>query len=131
CVASKVKEVMGIEQMADSITMANENAALNSCINATFVEADVKEYLTQSHCDSGKFDIVITDPPRSGMHPKVLKRLIEMTPEKILYISCNPATFARDAKEFVSSGYKLPQVKPVDMFPHTRHIELAAVFIKD
>ncbi len=131
CIAPQVENVIGVEQVADSIKMANENAALNNCSNVSFVESDVKDYLTQSRENKVQFDIVITDPPRSGMHPKVLKRLMEMSPEKILYISCNPATFARDAKEFVESGYKLPQVRPVDMFPHTRHIELAAVFYKE
>jgi len=128
CIAPKVKEVVGVEQVSDSITMANENAVLNNCSNVSFVESDVKDYLTKTMDSNEKFNIVITDPPRSGMHPKVLKRLIEMSPEKILYVSCNPATFARDAKELVESGYSLPEVKPVDMFPHTRHIELAAVF---
>jgi len=131
CVAPNVGEVLGVEQVSDSIKMANENATLNNCSNVSFVESDVKDYLTQSGDNAKQFDIVITDPPRSGMHPKVLKRLIEMAPEKIMYISCNPATFARDAKEFVASGYTLPQVQPVDMFPHTRHIELAAVFYKE
>lgn len=130
CIASKVKKVVGVEQVSDSIKAANENASLNNCTNVTFIESDVREYLTQSQGPAKAFDIVITDPPRSGMHPKVLKRLIEMSPERILYISCNPATFARDAKEFVAAGYELPQVQPVDMFPHTRHIELAAVFYK-
>ena len=131
CAASMVREVIGVEQVADSITMANENASVNNCTNVSFVESDVKDYLTQTHADKMEFDIVITDPPRSGMHPKVLKRLIEMAPEKILYISCNPSTFARDAKDLVLSGYRLLQVRPVDMFPHTRHIELASVFFKE
>lgn len=131
CIAPRVSEVVGIEQVHDSVVMANENAVLNKSTNVTFVESDVKDYLNQSRGGALKFNSVITDPPRSGMHPKVLKRLIESAPEKILYISCNPSTFARDAKEFALAGYKLPQVKPVDMFPHTRHIELAALFYKD
>ena len=131
CVAPMVGEVVGVEQVDDAIRAAHENAALNNCSNVSFVKSDVKDYLIQSHGSEQQFDIVIADPPRSGMHPKVLKRLMEMAPEKILYISCNPATFSRDAKEFVESGYKLPQVQPVDMFPHTRHIELAAVFYKE
>ncbi|HEX2897226.1 MAG TPA: 23S rRNA (uracil(1939)-C(5))-methyltransferase RlmD [candidate division Zixibacteria bacterium] len=129
CASGMVSEVIGVEQVADSIAMANENAVLNNCTNVSFVESDVKDYMLETN--NKKFNIVITDPPRSGMHPKVLKRLIEMKPEKILYISCNPSTFARDAKELADSGYSLPQVKPVDMFPHTRHIELAAVFLKN
>lgn len=131
CIAPRVGSVIGVEQVADSIVVANENAVLNSCSNVSFVQSDVKDYLTQWRDSDKKFDIVITDPPRSGMHPKVLKRLMEMSPAKILYISCNPATFARDANAFVSDGYKLTQVQPVDMFPHTRHIELAAVFYKE
>jgi len=131
CLAPKVDKVVGVEQVSDSIKMANENASLNNCSKVEFVESDVKDFLTHQPENTEQFDIVVTDPPRSGMHPKVLKRLIQMSSEKILYISCNPATFARDAKEFVESGYKLPLVQPVDMFPHTRHIELAAVFYKE
>jgi 23S rRNA (uracil1939-C5)-methyltransferase len=123
-----VSEVVGVEQVADSVIMANENKEANGCSNVTFVESDVKDYLTTSREEARRFDTVITDPPRAGMHPKVLKRLIEIGPKKILYISCNPSTFARDAKELAEAGYKLPKVMPVDMFPHTRHIELAAVF---
>lgn len=129
CAAGMVSEVIGVEQVADSIAMANENAVLNNSSNVSFKASDVKDYLVKGN--EKKFDIVITDPPRSGMHPKVLKRLIEMRPKKILYISCNPSTFARDAKEMADAGFTLPKVKPVDMFPHTRHIELAAVFLKN
>jgi len=128
CLAPMVARVTGVELVEDAITVAWENAGLNHCANVTFVQADVKDFLKNPDNDLNQFDIVISDPPRSGMHPKVLKRLIEIAPEKILYISCNPATFARDAKDIVASGYELPKVQPVDMFPHTRHIETVAMF---
>jgi 23S rRNA (uracil1939-C5)-methyltransferase len=71
---------------------------------------------------------VILDPPRAGLHPKVLKRLLASPPKRFLYFSCNPATFARDAQALVGSGYTMSEIRPVDMFPHTRHIELVALF---
>ncbi|MCK4462612.1 MAG: 23S rRNA (uracil-5-)-methyltransferase RumA, partial [candidate division Zixibacteria bacterium] len=78
-----------------------------------------------------KFSALIIDPPRAGLHPKAVKRIIEMQPEKLLYISCNPSTFARDAKSFGQAGYDLPAVQPVDMFPHTMHIELVGRFFRN
>jgi 23S rRNA (uracil1939-C5)-methyltransferase len=127
CLAPKVAEVTGVESVADAVSSAKENAGINSSDNCNFVLSDVKDFL---RTDKTVYDVVISDPPRAGMHPKALKRMIGLLPEKILYISCNPSTFARDAKEIVSAGYELPEVQPVDMFPHTRHIELVAVFKK-
>ena len=85
-------------------------------------------FLRSKEAQEGQFNVVIVDPPRAGLHPKAMKRLIGFAPVKILYVSCNPSTFARDAKELVAAGYRLPEVRPVDMFPHTMHIELASVF---
>lgn len=130
CLANSVSEVVGVELVEDAITAANENAEINQCDNVTFVQSDVKEFMNGLKEKKESFDAIVTDPPRSGMHPKVLKRMIEMSPEKIMYISCNPATFARDAKVLSEAGYALPNVQPVDMFPHTRHIELASVFYR-
>ncbi len=127
CVAPKVAEVTGVELVADAITAAKENAEINNCTNVEFILSDSKDFLKNNQTE---FDVVITDPPRAGMHPKALKQMISLLPEKILYISCNPSTFARDAKEIVEAGYNLPEVQPVDMFPHTRHIEMAALFTK-
>jgi 23S rRNA (uracil1939-C5)-methyltransferase len=130
CLADRVAAVSGVELVADAVIAAKENAEINDCKNVSFEQSDVKDFMNEMMDQSQRCDILVTDPPRSGMHPKVLKRIIEMSPEKLLYISCNPATFARDAKELTAGGYALPLVRPVDMFPHTRHIELASVFYK-
>jgi 23S rRNA (uracil1939-C5)-methyltransferase len=123
-----VTEVVGVELVTDAVEAARENARANHIDNITFFEGDVKEYLKTEPQERERFNIVIVDPPRAGLNPKALKRLLPMRPEKILYISCNPATFARDAQQIVQAGYELPLVQPVDMFPHTLHIELTAVF---
>lgn len=128
--AGRVKEVVGVELVADAISVANENAALNGVKNITFHEANVTKYLKEAVKNDLAFDGLIIDPPRAGLHPKALKRIIELKPKRILYISCNPATFARDASLLCESGYDLPTIKPVDMFPHTRHIELVAVLYR-
>jgi 23S rRNA (uracil1939-C5)-methyltransferase len=126
--ASQVKEVIGVELVPDALEMARENAALNGLDNVSFFQGHVKEFLKEMGDDPQAFEAVIVDPPRAGLHPKALKRLIRLNSPRILYISCNPATFARDAGSLSQSGYKVTEIRPVDMFPHTRHIELAAVF---
>lgn len=126
--APRVKEVIGVELVADAIKAAQENASLNKTSNISFYEGHVKDFLKNKNTAQDYFNVVIIDPPRAGLHPKALKQLLILKPEKILYISCNPATFARDAKRIIDEGYQLPEIKPVDMFPHTMHIELAAVF---
>ena len=77
-----------------------------------------------------KFDLIITDPPRDGMHPKVVQSIIDSKVPKIVYVSCNPSTFARDVQLFEMDGYKLKKVQPVDMFPHTYHVETVGVLVK-
>jgi 23S rRNA (uracil1939-C5)-methyltransferase len=127
-VAAYVDQVVGVELVSDAVQAARENAHINNVENVSFFEGDVKDFLKENEKDDTYFDIVIVDPPRAGLHPKALRRLLRLKPEKILYISCNPSTYARDAKALVAGGYRLPQVRPVDMFPHTMHIELASVF---
>ena len=127
-VSNYVREVVGVELVADAIAMARENAKLNQVENITFFEGDVRSYLKQRDQSLDAFNVIVLDPPRAGLHPKALKRVIELGADKVLYISCNPATFARDAAQFVEVGYKLPCVQPVDMFPHTMHIEVVGLF---
>lgn len=129
--ADKVKEVIGVELVGAAIVAAKNNAKINNITNAEFLECDAKKFLIENNETVHQFDIVIIDPPRAGLNPKALKHLIKLNPPKILYISCNPATFARDAKELVASGYVLPEVSPVDMFPHTMHIEMVGLFTKN
>jgi 23S rRNA (uracil1939-C5)-methyltransferase len=127
-VADYVSEVVGGELIADAVKTARENAAINETENITFAEGFARNFLKTPGATENHFDIVVVDPPRAGMNPKALKRMLQLKPEKLLYISCNPATFARDAAAIVSGGYNLPQVRPVDMFPHTMHIELIGMF---
>lgn len=123
-----VGHVVGVELVTDAVEAARENAAINNANNVVFHHGDVKDYLKTRDAAEAEFDVVIVDPPRAGLHPKVLTQVVKLRPKRILYISCNPATFARDAKQLVNHGYRLPDVQPVDMFPHTMHIELAGVF---
>jgi len=128
--APHVQQVTGVELVADAIKSAHENAALNEVSNAAFFHGDVKDFLKSQEGSGDRFDSVIVDPPRAGLHPKALRRLLRLEAGKILYISCNPATFARDAKLLCKAGYTLPEIRPVDMFPHTMHIEVAGVFYR-
>jgi 23S rRNA (uracil1939-C5)-methyltransferase len=129
--ARHVSEVVGVELVPDAIQVANENAELNNVSNITFWEGDVKDFLRTEQATAEPFSVVVVDPPRAGLHPKALKRLLEINSPKIVYISCNPSTFARDAAALVAAGYRLEQVTPVDMFPHTMHIELVSRFQRD
>ena len=128
--ADKVAEVLGVELVEDAVEAASRNAALNDIDNISFFCGHVRDFLKQTPREQLGQPTVIVDPPRAGLHPKAVKRIIEMQPEKLLYISCNPATFARDAKLFTQAGYTLPLVRPVDMFPHTMHIELVGRFYR-
>ncbi len=130
-VSDKVKHVVGIEEISEAIEDAKLNAALNNIDNTTFYAGDVKDILTEAFAiKHGKPDILITDPPRAGMHEKVLKMLLELESPKIIYVSCNPATQARDLI-ILQEKYEVVRVRPVDMFPHTHHIEnIALLHIK-
>ena len=129
--ADRVDRVVGVELVEDAVRAARENAALNGIENISFHQGHVRDYLKQQRSSAAEFSTLIIDPPRAGLHPKAVKRIIEMQPEKLLYISCNPSTFARDAKSFAQAGYDLPLVQPVDMFPHTMHIELVGRFFRN
>ncbi len=126
-VADKCKEVYGIEEIPQAIEDAKENQKLNGISNATFFAGDCKETLTMEFMQTyGKPDVVITDPPRAGMHVTVVETLLLIAAPKIVYISCNPATQARDLL-LLAKKYELVQVTPVDMFPHTQHTESVAL----
>ena len=118
-IAKKVKKVFGIEMVKEAIIDAKLNAELNNISNATFKTGDVKDVLND---DFEKPDIVFIDPPRAGMHKDVVETLLKLEPEKIVYISCNPSTQARDVA-LLSEKYKAVKSQAVDMFPHTHHIE--------
>jgi 23S rRNA (uracil1939-C5)-methyltransferase len=122
-VADKAREVIGIEYVPEAIMDAKENMKINGMEHLQFYAGDMKEILTTEFIVAhGKPDVLITDPPRDGMHPDVVKRILETEPPRIVYVSCNPATQARDAK-LLDEKYRLVKVQPVDMFPHTHHVE--------
>ncbi|TCD02433.1 23S rRNA (uracil(1939)-C(5))-methyltransferase RlmD [Pedobacter psychroterrae] len=122
-VARGVKHVVGIEYVPTAIEDAKFNAELNQIANTTFFAGDMKDILTRDFIvQHGKPDVVITDPPRAGMHADVVDRLLEMEADKIVYVSCNAATQARDLA-LLKEKYTIVRIKPVDMFPHTQHVE--------
>ncbi|TAE91377.1 MAG: 23S rRNA (uracil(1939)-C(5))-methyltransferase RlmD, partial [Bacteroidetes bacterium] len=122
-VAKKAKHVVGIEYVSAAIEDAKQNAQANAIQNTTFLAGDMKELLSNTLFDTyGKPDVIITDPPRAGMHPDVLQTIIASEVPRIVYVSCNPATQARDVAA-LASFYKLVAMQPVDMFPHTHHVE--------
>lgn len=125
--AHKAKNVVGIEEVAPAIDDAIINATNNSVENVSFYVGDVKDILTDEFADThGKPDVLITDPPRAGMHQQVVDMLLKLESPRIVYVSCNPATQARDL-QLLSEKYQLLKVRPVDMFPHTHHIENVAL----
>ncbi len=121
--AQKAKKVIGVEIVPEAVRDAAENAKQNGIDNAFFYVGDAGE-VTEKLIKSGeKADIAVVDPPRKGCSPQLLETLLNMQPEKILYISCNPATLARDAKVLAEKGYKVGTVYPHDLFPQTNHVE--------
>jgi len=125
----KAKEVIGVELNADAIRDAKENATLNSIQNAVFHCADAGEFMDGITSFGKSVDVVITDPPRAGCGKRFLNSLIALSPNRIVYISCNPATLARDLN-VLKAKYKAARIQPVDMFPHTSHVECAVCLIK-
>lgn len=122
-VSSRAKKVIGIEYVPEAIEDAKVNAALNNIENTLFFAGDMKDILTQEFIAlHGKPDVIITDPPRAGMHDDVIDTILFAEPRRIVYVSCNPATQARDLG-LLDVKYEVKKVQPVDMFPHTHHVE--------
>jgi 23S rRNA (uracil1939-C5)-methyltransferase len=120
------KKIIGVELVADSIKDAKENAALNNISHAQFFDGDVIKICNSDFfAEHGRPDVVITDPPRAGMHEKLVNKLLEIAAPTIVYVSCNTATMARDLL-LLSEKYTIEKTQPVDMFPHTHHIECVA-----
>jgi len=128
--ANHCRQIIGLEVVESSINDARSNALLNGITNAEFHKVDLKDFQallgTLERYDNP--GVIITDPPRAGMQPKALATMIRLRPRRIVYVSCNPASLARDGKEICAHGYTLLSVQPVDMFPHTSHIESVACF---
>lgn len=128
--ANSCRQVVGIEEVEAAIEDAEINRRLNQIENAKFYAGDVKDILHPGFVtEHGAPDLVVTDPPRAGMHPKVIEILRQLAAPKIVYVSCNPATQARDL-QLLSDQYRVRKVRPVDMFPHTHHIENVALLEK-
>ncbi|HLD54147.1 MAG TPA: 23S rRNA (uracil(1939)-C(5))-methyltransferase RlmD [Sediminibacterium sp.] len=122
-VSKYARKLIGVEMVADAIEDAKENAALNGVNHASFFAGDVIDICNDDFFEAhGKADVVITDPPRAGMHEKLVKKLLEIAAPTVVYVSCNPATQARDLA-LLSEKYQVTKIQPVDMFPHTLHIE--------
>lgn len=122
-VARKARKVIGIEYVPEAIEDAKINSQLNNIENTLFYAGDMKDILTDDFiAEHGRPDVIITDPPRAGMHPDVVKTILRAAPKRIVYVSCNPATQARDLQD-LDVQYKVVEVQPVDMFPHTPHVE--------
>jgi 23S rRNA (uracil1939-C5)-methyltransferase len=126
-VAPRATEVWGLEIVGSAVVDATANARANEVDNARFVAGDVRLVLRELVGRAGKPDVVVVDPPRAGLSKKVVRRIIEAGPSRIVYVSCNPTTLAPNAAQLEEAGYKLARVRPVDMFPQTPHIECVAL----
>jgi 23S rRNA (uracil1939-C5)-methyltransferase len=122
-VAGQSAQVIGIEYVPSAIEDAKINSEINKITNTHFYAGDMKDVLNDElFAKHGRPDVIITDPPRAGMHPDVINMLLEVHAPKIVYVSCNPATQARDV-EMLSEKYVVTKIQPVDMFPQTHHVE--------
>ena len=129
-ISDLVKEVVGIESVESALRDAEKNALANSITNCHFLLGDLKDRLTKDTSwmsSHPKSDVLVIDPPRNGMHPKVVEEILGLATERIVYVSCNPATQARDIELLCAEKYQLIKLQPVDMFPHTFHIENVAL----
>ena len=124
--AGSAGSVYGIEISPESIAGARRNAERNGITNAEFLEGDVAKSVRPLLERAPRPDVVFVDPPRSGLTPKAVRRVLELAPERLVYVSCNPTTLAPNARQLVDGGYRLERVRPLDMFPHTPHIECVA-----
>jgi 23S rRNA (uracil1939-C5)-methyltransferase len=122
-IASKAGRVVGIEAIPEAVQAAKENATANNIPNVSFYSGDMKDLFSQEFlAENGIPDVLITDPPRDGMHKDVIERILECAPSRIVYVSCNSATQARDLA-LMKDDYEVVRVQPVDMFPQTHHVE--------
>ena len=131
-VARSVASVVGVEYVPEAIADAKVNAQINGIDNCRFYAGDMKDILTPEFvaAQGASPDVVILDPPRAGVHPSVIEVLLGTGAKRIVYVSCNPATQARDLALLTAGGYRLVRIRPVDMFPHTTHVENVALLVK-
>jgi 23S rRNA (uracil1939-C5)-methyltransferase len=127
--AQKAKKVFGVEVVPEAIEDAKRNAELNGFTNAEFAAGEAEVIIPKWYKEGNKADVLVVDPPRKGCDEALLQTIIEMKPKKVVYVSCNPATLARDLRILEDGGYKTLEVQPVDMFPHTTHVECVAQIV--
>ena len=125
--AARAGEVWGLEVSEDAVSDAARNAHANDITNARFMPGDVRREMRELVEIAGSPDIVVVDPPRSGLSQKIVRRIVEASPRRIVYVSCNPTTLAPNAAQLAEAGWALRRVRPVDMFPQTPHIECVAL----
>lgn len=127
----KAGKVVGVELNPDAVKDAKVNAELNNVNNIEFFEDDAGKFMVRAARKGEKYDVVIMDPPRAGASLEFLRCLVDLAPEKIVYVSCNPETLARDLSFLTRKGYRVRKIQPVDMFPHTEHVETVCMLIKN
>jgi 23S rRNA (uracil1939-C5)-methyltransferase len=125
--ASRAREVVGVEIVAPAVADAIDNARRNEITNAQFFAGDIRLAMRELVARSGRPDVCVIDPPRAGLSQKVVRRIVEAAPKRIVYVSCNPTTLAPNAAQLSEAGYRLRRVRPVDMFPQTPHTECVAL----
>jgi 23S rRNA (uracil1939-C5)-methyltransferase len=125
--ATRARQVIGLEIIEPAVADALENARINEITNASFYAGDARLALRELVEKEGKPDLAVIDPPRAGLSQKIVRRIVEAAPSRIVYVSCNPTTLAPNAAQLVEAGYRLKRVRPVDMFPQTPHIECVAL----
>jgi 23S rRNA (uracil1939-C5)-methyltransferase len=125
--AARARELVGVEIVEPAVADAIENARINDVLNARFYAGDIRLAMRDLVEQAGRPDVVVVDPPRAGLSQKVVRRILEAQPSRIVYVSCNPTTLAPNAAQMVEAGYRLVRVRPVDMFPQTPHIESVAL----
>lgn len=130
-VSDKVKKVIGVELNKDAVKDAIQNARNNNIKNAYFYNDDAGDFMVKLANEDKKIDLVIMDPPRSGSDEKFLSSLVKLSPQKVIYVSCNPVTLKRDLGYLTKNGYKVKEIQPVDMFPQTAHVECVALLQRE
>jgi 23S rRNA (uracil1939-C5)-methyltransferase len=127
--AQKARKVFGVEVIPEAIEDAKRNAELNGIHNAEFAAGEAEVVIPKWYKEGNAADVMVVDPPRKGCDEALLQTIIEMKPNKVVYVSCNPATLARDLRILEDGGYKTVEVQPVDMFPQTTHVECCAQIV--
>ena len=125
------RQIVGVELNGAAVKDARENAALNGMDNAEYFEGDAAEFMREAAKNGERFDVVFADPPRAGCSRVFLSSLCELSPKKVVYISCDPETLARDLYYLTNNGYKVRSIQPVDMFPNTKHLETVCLLTRN